>query len=186
MAEEAVNPVPVEGGDGGQKRLSRKKLLLFIVLPLILLLGGGAALYFSGALNSILHKKEAVEKGKEGEAAADAHGKKKTQKEAEAGPGYYYDLPDIVVNMNDTGNKQRFLKLRMSIELPKKEDEPKLEAVMPRITDNFQTYLRELRVDDLRGSAGIYRLRLELLLRVRAAADPVVVRDVLFREILVQ
>ena len=181
MSEEPAS-APVEGD--GQKRLSRKKLILFIILPLVLLLGGGAALYFSGALNSILHKDKKEEAGKEGH---EEKGKdKKSQKEAEAGPGYYYDLPDIVVNMNDTGSKQRFLKLRMSIELPKKEDEPKLEAVMPRITDNFQTYLRELRVDDLRGSAGIYRLRLELLLRVRAAADPVVVRDVLFREILVQ
>ena len=40
---------------------------------------------------------------------------------------------------------------------------PRIEAVMPRIVDNFQIYLRELRLEDLRGSAGIYRLREELL-----------------------
>lgn len=178
MAEEQVHSDAGNPGEAGQKKLSSKKLIMFIVL-LVLLLGGGAGVYFSGILNK-KDKEEAAE-------TKDAKPKeKKSQKEAEAGPGYYYDLPDLVVNMNDTGPKQRFLKLRMSIELPKKEDEAKLEAVMPRITDNFQTYLRELRVDDLRGSAGIYRLRLELLLRVRAAADPVVVRDVLFREILVQ
>lgn len=183
MSEEAQNTASIEGG-GGSKRLSQKKLLLFIVLPLLLLIGGGVALYATGTLDKILHKK-GPEAEKHAESKDDKHDAK-SQKDAEAGPGYYYDLPDIVVNMNDSGTKPRFLKLRMSIELPKKEDEPKLEAVMPRITDNFQTYLRELRVDDLRGSAGIYRLRLELLLRVRAAADPVVVRDVLFREILVQ
>lgn len=181
MAEDLEENILLAEQDIGQKRLSSKKLVLFIVLPLLLIFGGGAGLYFSGALDSLM--------GKKAEEATTSPAEKldsKSQKEAEAGPGYYYDLPDIVVNMNDTGNKPRFLKLRVSIELPKKEDEVKLEAVMPRITDNFQTYLRELRVDDLRGSAGIYRLRLELLLRVRAAADPVVVRDILFREILVQ
>jgi flagellar FliL protein len=58
--------------------------------------------------------------------------------------------------------------------------------MMPRIIDNFHVYLRELRAEDLRGSAGLYRLREELLIRVQAIADPVVVRDVLFKEVLVQ
>jgi flagellar FliL protein len=176
VAEEAENSIITEEVVEGPKTLSKKKLLLFVVLPLLLLVGGGAGLYFSGALNSTLHKKDAA-----ADAKADASGK-----DANKGPGYYYDVPDILVNMNDSGSKQRYLKLSMSLELASKEEQPKLEAVMPRITDGFQTYLRELRVDDLRGSAGIYRLRLELLARVRAAADPVVVRDVLFREILVQ
>ena len=63
---------------------------------------------------------------------------------------------------------------------------PRLQAVMPRIVDNFQVYLRELRVEDLRGSGGIYRLREELLARVNAAAAPIKVVDVLFKEMLVQ
>jgi flagellar FliL protein len=57
---------------------------------------------------------------------------------------------------------------------------------MPRIMDNFQVYLRELRIEDLKGSAGMYRLREELLVRVNAAAAPAKVRDVLFKEMLVQ
>ena len=57
---------------------------------------------------------------------------------------------------------------------------------MTKIIDNFQTYLRELRIEDLRGSAGMYRLREELFVRVNAAAAPVKVKDVLFREMLVQ
>ena len=58
--------------------------------------------------------------------------------------------------------------------------------MMPRIVDNFQIYLRELRIEDLRGSDGIYRLREELLARVNAAVAPVKVTDVLFKEMLVQ
>lgn len=170
--------------EGGKKKLSKKKLILFIVLPL-LLLGGGAGAYFTGALDPILGKKDAKaeEHGKDGKKDEK---KKGEHGEEVSGPGYYYDIPDIVVNLNGNDGKQRYLKLSISIEIPSKEDEPKLIAVMPRITDHFQTYLRELRVDDLRGSAGIYRLRHELLARVNEAANPVDVRDVLFREILVQ
>ena len=54
------------------------------------------------------------------------------------------------------------------------------------MVDNFQVYLRELRVEDLRGSAGIYRLREELLARVNSAVRPTKVKDVLFKEMLVQ
>ena len=66
------------------------------------------------------------------------------------------------------------------------DDVQAVEAVMPRVVDQFQTYLRELRVRDLRGSQGIYRLQMELLSRVNAAAYPVEVKDVLFQEILIQ
>jgi flagellar protein FliL len=58
--------------------------------------------------------------------------------------------------------------------------------VLPRIIDNFQVYLRELRVEDLKGSGGMYRLREELLLRVNAAVAPAKINDVLFKEMLVQ
>ena len=65
-------------------------------------------------------------------------------------------------------------------------DVARLRTLSPRIIDNFQVYLRELRVEDLRGSAGIYRLREELLARVNAAVHPTKVKDVLFKDMLVQ
>ena len=52
--------------------------------------------------------------------------------------------------------------------------------------DHFQVFLRELRVDDLNGSAGIYRIKEELLRRVSIAVYPVEIRDVLFKEMLIQ
>jgi len=57
---------------------------------------------------------------------------------------------------------------------------------MPRIVDQFQSYLRELRVDDLRGSAGVMRLKEELLRRINVAAAPYPVKDVLLKEMIVQ
>ncbi|HSK42049.1 MAG TPA: flagellar basal body-associated FliL family protein [Arenibaculum sp.] len=163
--------------DGGQtldqlprKKFSGKKLVLFVILPLLVLLGGGAAVYFSGVLDTLA--------GNEADKPAEP---------VRAGPGIFYDLPDLLVNLDGAGGRrQNFLKISISIEVARQDDLNALDGVLPRIIDNFQVYLRELRLEDLRGSAGIYRLREELLMRVSRAAAPVEIRDVLFREMLVQ
>ena len=120
------------------------------------------------------HKAEAS--AKEGEAA---HGS------AEASP--IIELDDMVVNLSTMpGKRASYLKLKVAIEIAKPELRPEVEKQKPRIVDTFQVYLRELRTEDIRGSVGIVRLREELLARVTAAVAPVEVRDVLFKEILVQ
>jgi flagellar FliL protein len=50
----------------------------------------------------------------------------------------------------------------------------------------FQTYLRELRPNDLDGSAGLYRLKDELTRRVNASIAPIKVNAELFKEIVIQ
>ena len=172
-----------EEGDEGEakpakkkKKLAGKTLVLGIILPLLLLVGGGAGAYLTGALDSIMggHSKE--------EAKADTEAKAE-----EAKKNYvYYELPEILVNLNTADRKVHYLKISVSLELENKEDISKVQAVLPRIIDNFQVYLRELRIEDLRGSAGLYRLREELLTRVATAAAPAKVSDVLFKEMLVQ
>ena len=69
------------------------------------------------------------------------------------------------------------------------KEEKQVEAIkptLPRVTDIFQTYLRELRPVDLNGSAGLFRLKEELTRRVNAAVAPNEVSAVLFKEIVVQ
>lgn len=163
-----------EGGAApGRSRLAGKKLVLFIALPLILVLAAGGGLYFSGLLDPLLGGEHAVE-----DDLAEA--------EEDRGPSVYYELPDMLVNLNSTGRKTGYLKLSVSLELASEEDQARIEQALPRVIDNFQVYLRELRIEDLQGSAGLQRLREELLLRVGMAAHPVEVRDVLFREMLIQ
>lgn len=126
-----------------------------------------------------------------GEAAKDeAHGEGKGEgkeggKKGEGGP-IFFDMGEVVVNLQTDGKRQVFLKLVIQLELEAEEDKATIEKIKPRIIDNFQTYLRELRLDDLRGSAGLYRLREELLFRVTEAAQPVKVKDVLIQQMLVQ
>jgi flagellar protein FliL len=160
---EAPVETTVEPGSG------KKKLLIYAAGGIIFLLLAGAGLYFTGMLDRFMGHAET---------AAEA---------VPAKPPVFFDLPDFLVNLNSAGGKKsNFLKLSVSLQLENAEDTARIGAMMPRIVDNFQIYLRELRVEDLRGSDGIYRLREELLARVNAAVAPVKVKEVLFKEMLVQ
>ena len=161
-----------EEGEGGSKKLGRKKLLM-IALPILLLVAIGAGVWFSGLADSLLGKDKAAALAEEG------------VEEAERGT-VYFELPQMLVNLSTSGRRSSFLKIVVSLELTSEADKTRLEESLPRIIDNFQVYLRELRVEDLRGSAGLYRLREELLFRVNAAVSPARVTDVLFKEMLVQ
>ncbi|MFZ4762046.1 MAG: flagellar basal body-associated FliL family protein [Alphaproteobacteria bacterium] len=171
---EAEQETHEEGeGQPRKKKLSGKKIVLFAVLALLLLGGGGAGLYFSGILGG---------EKKEGEHAEEEH----AEAAKEDHPGVFVKLPDILVNL-DGSKKPVFLKMTVSIEVKGPEEQKKLEDSMPRILDQFQVFLRALDRDDLKGSAGIYRLRQELLARVADVSGlGEGVKDVLFQEILVQ
>lgn len=172
-----------DGNPLEEERGSKKKLILLIVAPLLVLVGGGAGLYFSGALDKFLapSTEEHAPEGEHGEAAAvDAHGNP-----IASGP-VFLAIPDMIVNLSSADSQPRYLRLKVQLEMGSEADMAAVEQVLPRVVDQFQTYLRELRVKDLKGSAGIYRLQMELLSRVNAAAYPVVVKDVLFQEILIQ
>jgi flagellar FliL protein len=170
-----------ESGGGGKK--SKKKLFIIIGIVLLLLIGGGAAAFFTGLLDPLLGStEEAAEGGEGGGDGGDGGGN------APLPPGQvvFFDLDEIIVNLNSSGRRQNLLKIKVSLELASADDLAKIQQVMPRVIDNFQTYLRELRIDDLRGSAGVYRLREELLTRVNIAVQPAKVNSVLFKEMLVQ
>ncbi len=99
----------------------------------------------------------------------------------------YYIMPDLLVNLaSQDGDRQLFLKLKLTLEAEDPEMFADIPKMLPRITDQYQMFLRELRVDDLNGSAGGYRLRLELLRRINIAIAPSRVDAVLIEEMLVQ
>jgi flagellar FliL protein len=158
-----------------KKRLSGKKLVLFGII-LVVVLGAAGAFFLLGGVDGIMH----MIHGDSGasEAAPAAKGKE-TQVT-------YYDLPDILVNLRTDAARPTFLKLTVSLELEHPEDRGEVDKLLPRVIDTFQVYLRELRAEQLQGSAGLFRLREELLARVNAAVRPTRVNDVLFKEMLVQ
>ena len=169
--KENAEGVPGEGGEGASKKGLSKKMTIILALGLVVILGGAGAAYF------FLHGKMSEQQKEDQAKDAAANEKSKIT---------YYALGDLLVNLSGEGKHPSFLKVKISLELADEKDLPLMDSIKPRIIDNFQVYLRELRIDDLRGSAGMYRLREELLMRVTEAAQPVRVRDVLFQEMLVQ
>ncbi len=193
----------VEGEDGAP---AKKKLpLLFIIVPVALLvLGGGGAAAFV-----MMQPKAAPAEGEEhGEAApkAGGHGEKKeegggghgggggdavadpTLGKISAGPDgvTFFTLPDMVVNIQSADGRPTFLKLSLTLEMKDADLAHALQGQMPRMQDMFQGFLRELRPEDLSGSAGTYQLRNEILRRVNLIAAPAKVDAVLIEEMLVQ
>ena len=168
-------------GEGGQgdapkqglvKKLLGNKLILFGGIgALVLLLGGGGAAYwffFTGE--------------KPAQLAAGA-----PEPLPPTPPNVtFYDVPDIIVNIQGVDATPAYLKLSVSLELDGPEEEAGIKALMPRVVDQFQGYLRELRIDDLKGSAGIARLKEELMRRINMSAAPYRVRDVLLKQMIIQ
>jgi flagellar FliL protein len=170
-------PASEEEGTGGEEEqeassAGRKRLLIIIILAVLLVVGGVAGAYFMGYLNPLIEKLT----GKDTEAVARQQSRESV----------FMDLPELLVNLNTGGRRTSFIKMKVTLEVDRKEFVPVIEKLMPRIIDNFQVYLRELKLEDLRGSVGMYRLREEMLLRVNTAAAPAQVNDVLFKEILIQ
>jgi flagellar FliL protein len=185
MAEEKESEEVADGEDEdgeGKPKKSKKKLLLFIVLPAVIVLLAAVAggLMFMGG-------------DKEEEVVLDEHGNPIEGGEhgaeadhASAAAPIFYKMPDIFVNISgEDENEQLVLVVTMQLEVPDEETIHQLDTVLPRVVDHYQAFLRELRVEDIKGSAGSYRLRLELLRRVNLAVQPAHVNDVLIEKLLV-
>jgi flagellar FliL protein len=172
MSDATADEAEVEGGEVAEapkrRRFSGKKIVLFVVAPLLLVGIAGGAVWKLDLLTPVMKT-----------VGMDPDAPK-------AKPVVFYDLPEMLVNLNSTTKQASYLKLRVALELDDPQASKKLDDLLPRVLDNFQVYLRELRMEDLNGSAGLYRLKEELLLRINAAVQPVHVNDVLFKEMLVQ
>ena len=176
---------PAEGAEEAVPRFSKKKIALFALVPLLIMAIGAGAAWKMGYLDKFLHKKLECENVQEGDKDYAACLEELARAANAAPPGIFMTIPDMIVNLNSTAKQPRFLKVALKVELEDKTAEKAFEAIMPRIIDQFQAYMRELRLEDLRGSSGMYRMKIELLSRVRAAAPDIKIREVLFQEILV-
>jgi flagellar FliL protein len=200
-AKEAPAPEGEEGAEGEAPAKKKPPILIIAIAAGVLVLGGGGAAAFfllkpKPAAEAGEHGAEKPEKKKEKKKDEKKDEKKDGEKGAEGAAGtpvikegpdgiVFYTLPDIVVNMQTAEGKSTFLKLKLTFELPDEETADELTPNLPRLQDMFQTFLRELRPEDLNGSQGTYQLRVELLRRVNLVAAPAKVNAVLIEEMLI-
>lgn len=162
-----------EAEEGGHKK-GKKKLIFIAAGAVVVLLAVAGVLLMGGGGGKEEHH-ETPEEIAAKEAAA-----------ALASKPVYYELPEFLVNLNSTTSRVSFLKMSVTLELKDAAAVATMDANKPRILDIFNTYLRELRAADVQGSAGIYRLRTELLTRLNSTIEDGTVKDILFGEIIVQ
>ncbi|MFM9891061.1 MAG: flagellar basal body-associated FliL family protein [Rickettsiales bacterium] len=173
----AAKPEGEEGGEGEMAPKKGKRKLLMIVGAVVVLLLIGGGLFASGILGG---GGKHEEKKSEEEVAAEAAAA------VEASKPVYYELPQFLVNLNSPTGRVSFLKMSVTLQLKDQAAVAAMDANKPRVLDAFNTYLRELRPSDVQGSAGIYRLRDELMTRLNSTVEEGLVKDILFSEIIVQ
>ena len=157
-----------EGAAEAAAAAPKGKLKLVIAVVAVLAIAGGGATWFFFMRHH----------GEEGHAEAAAPPPK---------PPSYVEVPDMLVNLIGLpGERVQYLKVKIVLEVKEEKQVEAIKPTLPRVTDLFQTYLRELRPSDLNGSAGLFRLKEELTRRVNAAVAPNEVSAVLFKEIVVQ
>ncbi|WP_321339405.1 flagellar basal body-associated FliL family protein [Breoghania sp.] len=172
---DAEQGVADEAGADGEAPSKKKKIILIAAVAVVLLAVVGGAAWFFGVFGGSDTEMVAVQSS-DGEGAPDFVPQKAV---------YFYDLPEVTVNLATQG-QATYLKVQISLEVASREVADQIEPFLPRVMDAFQVYMRELRPVDLEGSAGLFRLKEELLRRINVAVYPARVDGVLFKEILIQ
>jgi flagellar FliL protein len=174
-----------EGEAGAKKKLPLMMIIIAAVAAVVILGGGGTAafLLLGHKSPSAAH---APKPKKEEKKSGDKKDDKSGAQIADGPDGVVFYTPqDIVVNMQTADGKATFLKLKLTFELPDHATADLLDADMPRLGDMFQTFLRELRPEDLSGSQGSYQLRMEIKRRVDLVIAPSKINAVLIEEMLI-
>ena len=156
------------GSDAAARKGIPKLFLILGAAAVVVLLAGGGLFFFMSS-------------SAPAEAEAGAHGASGVAHDT-----FIFNLQPMMVNLSGDGETPAFMKLTVALEVADEHMMTEIQPRLPKVIDAFQVYMRELRKSDLEGSAGIYRLKEELLRRVNLAIYPAHVESVLFKEILVQ
>ena len=167
------------GGEAPAKKGVNKLFIIIGAAAVVVLLAGAGLFFFmssgSSAPAADVHAAPAGEHG----AAAGEHG-------AGAADTFIFNLEPMMVNLQSVDGVQNYMKLTVALEVADETMMTEIQPKLAKVIDAFQVYMRELRKSDLEGSAGVYRLKEELLRRVNLAVYPARIESILFKEILVQ
>jgi flagellar FliL protein len=162
---EQAEGAAAEGAEAAAKPKGKLKLMIAAV-GLLVILGGGAATWFMFFRS---------------------HGEEAHAEAPPPKPPSFIEVPEMMVNLvGAPGERVQYLKVKLMLEVKEEKLIEVIKPSLPRVTDIFQVYLRELRPADLNGSAGLFRLKEELTRRVNAALSPSQITAVLFKEVVIQ
>lgn len=174
MATEAE----VGGEAPAKKGINKLFIIIGAAVVVVLLAGAGLFFFMSSGSSAPAADAHAAPAGEHG-APAGEHG-------AGAADTFIFNLEPMMVNLQSVDGVQNYMKLTVALEVADEAMMTEIQPKLAKVIDAFQVYMRELRKSDLEGSAGVYRLKEELLRRVNLAVYPARIESILFKEILVQ
>jgi len=167
--DEPLRPMAASSLNNLQGKNTRKIILISIILVACVL--ACAYFFFNVLISPKSYNKSRSETNK--------------QELAEITPNVYLELDPIIVNLLPSNSKQSYLKLAIILQLNSEAETKFVKTKFPIILDGTQSFLRELREADFNGTGSTLRLKEELIKRINKIADPVVIKDVLFKEMVV-
>ena len=145
----------------GRKRPGKRTMIVAAVVLLLALVGAGTAWFLLRAPAS----------------EADT---------ADTAETVYVEVPPLVVNLRSADGAARVIMVRVTLVPASAADTAAITARLPLVIDSFQPFLRELRPEDLAGSAAVFRIKEELLVRSNDVVGKGKVRNVLIQDLIEQ
>lgn len=156
-----------------QKEHDRSRALkLPLILGLVLAVAGGGAGYYGVRNNLILANGSTLAN------LPDAMASPESSEPVETG---FVPVDPLTISLGDTG---RHLTFRATLEVEQAR-EREVEKLLPRVSDVLNTYLRALKVTDLRETTSLTRLRAQMLRRVQIVTGKGRVNDLLIMEFVI-
>src|SRR6056297_65168 len=92
----------------------------------------------------------------------------------------FVPVDPILISLNEAGGPAH-LRFRAQLEVPSAHA-PEVERLMPRVVDVLNSYLRVVKLDDVRDPSGLVRMRAQMLRRVQIVTGGGRVNDLLIME----
>lgn len=160
---------PAEGDDAAAAGRAKKRKLMIMASAAVAVVGIAVAV---GVVFFMGDDKKKVEE----------HPKDETTVEVSV-----VDVPEFTINLlGEDENAGHFMKIKLAVELAHKTDTANVNALLPRLQDDWNVFLRQMRPGDMQGSAALQRLKEGLMRRATQSLAPVPVKAVYIRELIVQ
>lgn len=185
MSEKAVEKPAEEGAAAAS---GSNKIVIILMGVIVLLLAAIVVLFFTPIGRNLISPPQEKHgtKSEEHAEGGEEHAEGKEKEKVDPKTLIFTALPEVLINLRSKDGGAGFLKATFIIESNAAELAHEIDALKPQIIDQFQIYLRELDLDDLKGSAGIQRVRQELVARVNNIISPKKIRSVLIKEFILQ
>lgn len=181
-----------EEGEEGAKKGGLKKMILFIGLPVILVIlaGVAGALFFLGG-----GEEESHAEGEHGEVHGDEHGDGHggghggdAAHEAPHLAELFQFSEPLIVDMSGPSGRSVLLEVQIALSYSDHDVGEMLarEDVQMLLRDEYVEFFRALRVEDIDGSTGSHRIRMELIRRTNLVLAPKTVDGVLLPSFVMQ